>query len=99
MKHYIVPTLQKKLDELIVHIGTNDLKDGALKEIVRDIVALKAFVVKNSPQTKVTISELTLRTGDKKINDEVKNFNELLKKACTNSKLSVMSTLILIVSV
>ena len=80
MKHYIVPTLQKKLDELILHIGTNDLKDGALKEIVRDIITLKAFVVKNSPQTKVTISELTLRTGDKKINDEVKNFNECLKK-------------------
>ena len=80
MKHYIVPTLQKKLDELILHIGTNDLKDGALKEIVRDIITLKAFVVKNSPQTKVTISELTLRTGDKKINDEVKNFNECLNK-------------------
>ena len=48
MKHYIVPTFEKKPDELILHIGTNDLKDRARKEIVRDIMALKEFV---SPQT------------------------------------------------
>ena len=71
MKHYIVPTLEKKPDELILHIGTNDLKDRAPKEVVRDIMALKDFIVKKSPQTKVTILELTLRTDDKKINDKV----------------------------
>ena len=90
MKHYIVPTLEKKPDELILHIGTNDLKDTAPKEVVRDIMALKDFIVKKSPQIKVTISELTLRTDDKKINDKVTNFNELLKKACINSKLTVI---------
>ena len=90
MKHYIVPTLEKKPDELILHIGTNDLKDRAPKEIVRDIMALKEFVVKSSPQTKVTISELVLRTDDKKLNDKVKNVNELLKKSCDNNNLSII---------
>ena len=86
LKHYIVPTLEKKPDELILHIGTNDLKDSAPKEIVRDIMALKEFV---SSQTKVTISELVLRTNDKKLNDKVKNVNELLKKSCNNNNLSM----------
>ena len=90
MKHYIVSTLEKKPDELILHIGTNDLKDRAPKEVVRDIMALKDFIVKKSPRTKVTISELTLRTDNKKINDKVTKFNELLKKACINSKLTVI---------
>ena len=90
MKHYIVPTLEKKPDELILHIGTNDLKDRAPKEIVRDIMALKEFVVKSSPQTKVTVSELVLRTDDKKLNDKVKNVNELLKKSCDNYNLSII---------
>ena len=53
-------------------------------------MALKDFIVKNSPQKKVAISESTLRTDDKKINDKVKHFNGLLKKACINSKLSVI---------
>ena len=76
--------------DLILYNGTKDLKERAPKEIVRDIMALKDFIVKNSPQTNVTISELTLRTDDKKINNKVKILNVLLKRACINSKLSAI---------
>ena len=65
------------------------LKDRAPKEIVSDM-GLKEFVVKSSPQTKVTISELVLRTDDKKLNDKVKNVNELLWKSCDNNNLSII---------
>ena len=58
MKHYIMPTLEKKPDEIILHVGTNDLKSSSAKTIVKDIVVLKDFVGKVSPFTKVTISEL-----------------------------------------
>ena len=53
-------------------------------------MALKEFVVKSSPQTKVTISELVLRTDDEKLNDKVKNVNELLKESCDNNNLSII---------
>ena len=58
MKHYIMPTLEKKPDEIILHVGTNDLKSSSAKTIVKDIVVPKDFVGKASPFTKVTISEL-----------------------------------------
>jgi hypothetical protein len=56
MKHYIMPTLEKKSDEIILHVGTNDLKTSSAKTVVKDIMALKDFVVKTSPNTKVTIN-------------------------------------------
>ena len=55
-KHYIMPTLEKKPDEIILHFGRNDLKSNSAKTIVKDIVVLKDFVGKASPFTKVTIS-------------------------------------------
>jgi hypothetical protein len=56
MKHYIMPTIEKKPDEIIRHVGTNDLKTSSAKTVVKDIMALKDFVVKTSPNTKVTIN-------------------------------------------
>lgn len=72
MKHYIMPTLEKKPDEIILHVGTNDLKTSSVKTIVKDIVALKDFVVKASP-----ISELIMRTDDEQTHLIIK-FNMLI---------------------
>ena len=71
MKHYIMRTLEKKPDEIILHVGTNDLKTSSAKTIVKDIVALTDFVVKASPSTKVTISELIMRTDDDALNHKI----------------------------
>ncbi|CAB3997496.1 Hypothetical predicted protein [Paramuricea clavata] len=82
MKHYIMPTLEKKPDEIILHVGTNDLKTSSAKTVVKDIMALKDFVVKTSPRTKVTISELIVRTDDETLNNKIKQINTLLKQNC-----------------
>ena len=82
MKHYIMPTLEKKPDEIILQVGTNDLKTSSAKTVVKDIMALKDFVVKSSPRTKVTISELIVRTDDETLNNKIKQINTLLKQNC-----------------
>jgi hypothetical protein len=79
MKHY---TLEKKPDEIILHVGTNDLKTSSAKTVVKNIMALKDFVVKTSPSTKVTISELIVRTDDETLNNKIKQINTLLKQNC-----------------
>ena len=51
----IVPTLEKKRDEFILHISTNDLKVRAPKTIVNDIMKLKICVVECLPPIKFNI--------------------------------------------
>ena len=90
MKHYIMPTLEKKPDEIILHVGTNDLKTSSAKTIVKDIVALKDFVVKASPSTKVTISELIMRTDDDALNNKIQHVNTLLRQSCAAANIPLI---------
>ena len=90
MKHYIMPTLEKKPDEIILDVGTNDLKTSSAKTIVKDIVALKDFVVKASPSTKVTISELIMRTDDGALNNKIQHVNTLLRQSCAAANIPLI---------
>ena len=90
MKHYIMSTLEKKPDEIILHVGTNDLKTSSAKTIVKDIVALTDFVVKGSPSTKVTISELIMRTDDDALNHKIQHVNTLLRQNCAAANIPLI---------
>lgn len=91
MKHYIVPTVDKKPDEIILHVGTNDLKDNQTTKIVQDIVALRNFATENSPNTKVTLSQLLCRSDDTGLNNKVKNINLLLNEKCQQNNWSIIT--------
>ena len=90
MKHYIMPTLEKKPGEIILHVGTNDLKTSSAKTIVKDIVALKDFVVKASSSTKVTTSELIMRTDDDALNNKIQHVNTLLRQNCAAANIPLI---------
>ena len=59
MKHYLESSLQLKPSEIILHVGTNDLKDHSSRVV--QIVDLEDLISSSSPDTKVTISALTQR--------------------------------------
>ena len=55
MKHYIKPTMEKKPDYLLLHVGTNDLKYSTSKEMSVSISMLGQEIEKN---LKLIISEV-----------------------------------------
>ena len=56
MKHYIVPTLATRPDEIILHIGTNDIEHSSSQQIVKGISEIGKIITEASSRIKVTIS-------------------------------------------
>ena len=66
MEHYLVPIIQKKPSNIILHVTTNDAKNLPSRTVLDNLLKLKALVKDNLPTCKVFISTLTLRTDDGK---------------------------------
>ena len=55
MKHYVVPALEElNPEEVILHIGTNNLRDQELQEVAETIVNLVNKVVVMKPDITIT---------------------------------------------
>ena len=81
MTHYIQPTLERKPQRIVLHIGTNDLRNSSPEKVADNIVDL-AREIEMKSDAKVIISELTTRTD--KLSDEsaVKSTNKRLCRFC-----------------
>ena len=60
MKDYIKPSIKCKPNNLILHVGTNNLKLNELIVIAEEIVKMCETIAHESPHTKVAISQLTI---------------------------------------
>ena len=78
MKDYLKPNLELSPDQVILHVGTNDLK--RLEPQVAGSVVDHARQIENSSHATVTISELVSR-GDG-FNAAIKTVNKQLKFYC-----------------
>ena len=79
MNHYLKPNLEYSPNEVILHIGTNDLKTKEPKAVAESIVDL-ARQIEGTCDTTVTLSELVCRKD--KLDQAVKTANKHLKKFC-----------------
>ena len=79
MKDYLKPELEHEPSEVILHVGTNDLKSRKPEEVAESIVDL-ARQIESSCNATVTISELVCRKG--KLNQAVNIANKHLVKFC-----------------
>ena len=91
MFHYMKPTLELQPDEVILHVGTNDLKNLSPKYVAERIADLGRNIVADSPSTKVTISSLTCRTDDRLLNDKVVQVNSYLSTLCSQNDWTILS--------
>ena len=91
MKHYIKPTMEKKPDYLILHAGTNDLKYSTSKEISLSISMLGQEIDKNSPETKLIISEVIPRFDDPSYMPKIEDLNVRLKQVCANNNWGIIT--------
>ena len=85
MKHHIKGCLQDNSpDSIILHVGTNNLKNKeSVEDIANDIMDTAIFVKKE--KTNVFVSGLTDRNN--RLNDKGKSVNSLLKRRCDEEKI------------
>ena len=84
MTHYIQPTLERKPQRIVLHIGTNDLRNSSPEKVADNLVDL-AREIEMKSDAKVIISALTTRTD--KLSDEsaVKSTNKRLRRFCNQN--------------
>ena len=80
MSHYLKPTLGKKPDQIVLHVGTNDIGKLAPHKITDSIVNL-AREVENNSYAQVMVYELITRS-DESSSADVVDVNKRLLKFC-----------------
>ena len=92
MKHYVKPTLAKAPDQLILYVGTNNVKHISPQEIANLISALGQEIRHEFGHeyphldTNLVLSELIIRNDDPKLNMKIKDLNDKLTQVCKNNK-------------
>ena len=91
MFDYIKPTLKNQPDEIIIHIGTNNLKRSNPREVAEKIVDLGHMVCNQSPAIKVTISFLITRNDKENLAAKVKEVNSILRKFAMQNEWNIIT--------
>ena len=86
MVHYVRPAVSKLPDEIILHIGTNDLKNKSPETFAESVVNLGNSIKRESNEIKLTLSSIINRSVDAFLEEKVKQYNKLLVDLCTTSK-------------
>ena len=93
MEHYLIPIIQKKPSNIILHVGTNDAKNIPSRIILDNLLKLKALVKDSLPTCRVFLSTPTLRTDDGKaqitVRQLTKHLLQLKIDAINNNKINV----------
>ena len=89
--HYLVPSLETKPDRVILHIGTNDLKNNEARNVAEKIVKLCEFIEEKSSNAQVWISELTPRSDSEENNKLRDVVNKVLRSLSSTRDWKVIS--------
>ena len=79
MSNFIMPSLRRKPEERILHVGTNNLKFSEPREIAEGIVNLGLTIQNHSPDCKITISSLIWRS-DQTLNNKIEEANKIVNQ-------------------
>ena len=90
---YFKPPLKCSPDEIVVHIGTNDLKTSSARNTAESIVDLAQWLETLLPFAKISLSELTCRDDFEGSKHKVAETNKILGKFCQQNKWNVISHL------
>ena len=86
MFHYVRPTVSTRPDEILLHIGTNDLKNKSPETFARSVVNLGNSIKRENNEIKLTLSSIINRSDDAFLEEKVKQYNELLVDLCSTNK-------------
>ena len=88
MYHYMKPALQDvgKPANVILHVGTNDLKDKSPQSVADEIQDLARFIEINYQDVTVNISTMTQRYDVSELTAKVGKVNKITKRYCGQSE-------------
>ena len=87
MENYLKPVIRKEPEHIILHIGKNNLsKNTSPDQIAQGIINLGIQINQNSPQTKITISEILPRTDKSNLLAKANQVNSIVRKYCYRHK-------------
>ena len=86
MEHYVKPTLAHAPEYLVLHVGTNDLRQKSPRQIATSITKLGHEINANMPNTKLILSEVIVRNDDPQLMIKVKEVNSKLSQVCLSNR-------------
>ena len=79
MSDYIMPSLRRKPEEVILHVDTNNLKSSEPRDIAEGIINLGLKIQNHSSDGKIAISSLISRS-DYTLNGKIKDVNKIVNQ-------------------
>ena len=83
MYSYITPLLKKKLDHILLHVGTNDAVLSPPEKIHQNLINLSKFINSTLSETNILLSTPITSSDNGRANLTVINLADLLKKSGT----------------
>ncbi|XP_048581644.1 uncharacterized protein LOC116613106 [Nematostella vectensis] len=83
MADYIKPLIRKKPESIVLHIGTNDLRDSEPHNVADGVVDLAHQI--ESADISVAVSGLITRSDSEELTGRVKETNRLLRSFCNQN--------------
>ena len=75
MDDFINPILRKKPDQLVLHIGTNDLRRAESQVVAHGVINLAHKIEEQCPGIDIIVSGILTRTDVKALSDRVSETN------------------------
>ena len=72
--------MKRKPFNVIIHVGTNNLKTDEAQVIVNEVKDICELVKDNSPETNITVSEIITREDHQLIKTKIKEVNNGLSR-------------------
>ena len=90
LKDFIRQLAETRPGKVIIHCGTNDIRDYSAKEITNSLIDLKLLINEISPNTVVIFSTLTLRTDSNNLMNKVTEVNICLQNSCKKHNIELI---------
>ena len=91
MHDFVKPLLRRKPEKVILHVGTNNVKDDNPKRIKGKITELVDAIRKEQPTVKIAFSSIVHRTDDRSLNRCTDQVNRSMESFSTQSGVDYIS--------
>ena len=89
LKDHVQPSLRRRPDALILHIGTNDITKGI--DTIANLQTIVSRVRRRSSNTRLTVSSVLIRHDQPNIEFKVKKLNADLQSFCDENRVAFLS--------
>ena len=91
MEDYVKPLVRRSPENVILHVGTNDLRSCPPRNIADSILNIVTQVKQDSPTTSAGVSGLIVRTDNDALARKARQVNSILRDYCEHNKIAFMN--------